>query len=196
VIDDVRVQIERAVPRMRIEFVQILSGRHQRSRRQCEPGRDPLFGQDLAQLEAYGEHLGEKLEPVEGLEDLYNGVSEPSAEMAMAVAGAEANRVGLTADDVSATVSAALLGVSAGEVRLDDRSVGVRVRAPDSVRFNPRPSWVPPDLLGSDAGNGSAGIAGHVHAGRDAGRATAREPAAAHCDDGGSERPVVRRGDG
>ena len=60
----------------------------------------------------------------------------------MAVAGAEANRVGLTADDVSASVSAALLGVSAGEVRLDDRSVGVRVRAPDSVRFNPR-------LLGS-----------------------------------------------
>jgi len=35
-------------------------------------------------------------------------------------------------------VSGALLGVNAGEVRLDDRSVSVRVRAPDSVRFNPR----------------------------------------------------------
>jgi multidrug efflux pump subunit AcrB len=30
-----------------------------------------------------------------------------------------------------------LLGVPAGEIRLDDRSVAVRVRAPDSVRFNP-----------------------------------------------------------
>jgi len=142
VIDDVRVQIERAVPRMRIEFVQILSDVINDLAGNASPVEIRLFGQDLAQLEAYGEHLGEKLEPVEGLEDLYNGVSEPSAEMAMAVAGAEANRVGLTADDVSATVSAALLGVSAGEVRLDDRSVGVRVRAPDSVRFNPR-------LLGS-----------------------------------------------
>ena len=60
----------------------------------------------------------------------------------MAIAGAEANRVGLTPDQVSAAVSGALLGVNAGEVRLDDRSVSVRVRAPDSVRFNPR-------LLGS-----------------------------------------------
>jgi len=142
VIDDVRVQIEQAVPRMRIEFVQILSDVINDLAGNASPVEIRLFGQDLAQLEEYGEHLGEKLEPVEGLEDLYNGVSEPSAEMAMAVAGAEANRVGLTADDVSANVSAALLGVNAGEVRLDDRSVGVRVRAPDSVRFNPR-------LLGS-----------------------------------------------
>jgi HAE1 family hydrophobic/amphiphilic exporter-1 len=60
----------------------------------------------------------------------------------MEIAGAEAKRVGLKPDDVSAQVSGALLGVNAGEVRLDDRSVSVRVRAPDSVRFNPR-------LLGS-----------------------------------------------
>ena len=56
----------------------------------------------------------------------------------MTVAGAEANRVGLTPEQVGTAVSGALLGVNAGEVRLDDRSVAVRVRAPDSVRFNPR----------------------------------------------------------
>jgi CzcA family heavy metal efflux pump len=142
VIDDVRVQVERAVPRMRIEFVQILSDIINDLAGNASPVEIRLFGQDLAQLEAYGEKLGQKLEPVEGLEDLFNGVSEPSAEMSMTVAGAEANRVGLTAEEVSANVSAALLGVSAGDVRLDDRSVAVRVRAPDSVRFNPR-------LLGS-----------------------------------------------
>jgi CzcA family heavy metal efflux pump len=142
VIDDVRVKIEQAVPRMRIEFVQILSDVINDLAGAASPVEIRLFGQDLAQLEKYGEALGEKLETVEGLEDLFNGVSEPSAEMAMAVAGAEANRVGLTPDQVSAEVSGALLGVSAGEVRLDDRSVAVRVRAPDSVRFNSR-------LLGS-----------------------------------------------
>ena len=35
-------------------------------------------------------------------------------------------------------VSGALLGVEAGAIQLDDRSVGIRVRAPDSVRFDPR----------------------------------------------------------
>ena len=142
VIDEVRTKIERSVPRMRIEFVQILSDIINDLAGNASPVEIRLFGQDLAQLEGYGTKLGEKLEPVEGLEDLFNGVSEPSAELSMEIAGAEANRVGLTPDRVSAEVSGALLGVTAGEVRLDDRSVSVRVRAPDSVRFSPR-------LLGS-----------------------------------------------
>jgi CzcA family heavy metal efflux pump len=142
VIDEARVKIEQAVPRMRIEFVQILSDIINDLAGNASPVEIRLFGQDLVQLEHYGEALGEKLEPVEGLEDLFNGVSEPSAEMAMEIAGAEANRVGMKPDEVSAQVSAALLGVNAGDVRLEDRSVNVRVRAPDSVRFNPR-------LLGS-----------------------------------------------
>jgi len=142
VIDEVRGKIERSVPRMRIEFVQILSDIINDLAGNPNPVEIRLFGQDLAQLDAYGKKLGEKLEPVDGLEDLFNGVSEPSAELSMEIAGAEANRVGLTPDQVSAEVSGALLGVTAGEVRLDDRSVAVRVRAPDSVRFSPR-------LLGS-----------------------------------------------
>ena len=52
----------------------------------------------------------------------------------MSINGAEANRVGLTPEQVAGAVSGALLGVPAGEVRLQDRSIGVRVRAPDAVR--------------------------------------------------------------
>src|SRR6185295_16855860 len=38
---------------------------------------------------------------------------------------------------ISTAAMGALLGADAGEVRLEDRSIGVRVRAPDSVRYNP-----------------------------------------------------------
>jgi len=55
----------------------------------------------------------------------------------MRVRQAEADRIGMTPADVGTTVSAALLGVNAGEVRSEDRPVAVRVRAPDSVRFDP-----------------------------------------------------------
>src|SRR5204863_6809874 len=96
-----------------------------------------VFGPDLAQLEAYGAQLGEKLGKVEGLEDLYNGVSEPAAEMGMTVKVAEANRAGLTPEQVAQQVSGALLGVEAGNMRLDDRSIGIRTRAPGFVRFDP-----------------------------------------------------------
>jgi multidrug efflux pump subunit AcrB len=107
-----------------------------------------LFGPDLHGLEAYAESLEPDLEKVDGLEDLFNGVSEPSAELAMTVRGAEAGRLGLTPQRVAESVSGALLGVPAGEVRLDDRSVAVRVRAPDSVRYDPQHLGALPVLAG------------------------------------------------
>src|SRR4029079_11298407 len=57
-------------------------------------------------------------------------------EMAMTLNAPEAHRAGLTLDQVSDAVSGPILGVAAGEVRLEDRSIGVRVRAPDSLRAN------------------------------------------------------------
>jgi CzcA family heavy metal efflux pump len=137
VIDEVRVKIQRAVPRLRIEFVEILSDVINDLAGAARPVEIKLFGADLDQLEAYGTKLGDQIAKVDGIEDPFNGVVEPSAEMAMTVNTTEANRVGLTPDEVSAQVSGALLGVDAGVVRLADRQVGVRVRAPDSVRYDP-----------------------------------------------------------
>ena len=48
----------------------------------------------------------------------------------------EATRVGLSPEEVGENIAGALLGVEAGEVRLDDRVIGIRVRAPDSVRYD------------------------------------------------------------
>src|SRR3989454_6881558 len=55
----------------------------------------------------------------------------------MRVHQAETDRLGITPADVGTAASAALLGVNAGEIRTEDRPVAVRVRAPDSVRFDP-----------------------------------------------------------
>jgi CzcA family heavy metal efflux pump len=134
VIDDARTKIESAAPRMRIEFVQILSDVINDLAGAARPVEIKLFGSDLDALEAYAERLEPKLSKVDGLEDFFNGVSEKSPELLMAVKGAEANRVGLTPEQVAGAVSGALLGVPAGEVRLQDRSIAVRVRAPDAVR--------------------------------------------------------------
>ncbi len=136
VIDEVRDKITAAVPRLHIEFVQILSDVINDLAGAARPVEIRLFGPDLNALEAYALKLAPQIEKVDGIEDLYNGVAEPSAEMAMSINSAEANRVGLTPDQVQAAVGGALLGVAAGEVRLEDRSIGVRVRAPDSVRYN------------------------------------------------------------
>jgi multidrug efflux pump subunit AcrB len=137
VIDEVRVKVENAVPRLHIDFVQILSDVINDLAGSARPVEIKLFGSDLNQLEKYATSLEPKLTAVPGLVDLFNGISEPSAELAMRVSDAEANRVGLTPEQVSTAATGALLGARAGEIRLSDRAIGVRVRAPDSVRYNP-----------------------------------------------------------
>ncbi|HEY7237123.1 MAG TPA: efflux RND transporter permease subunit [Gemmatimonadaceae bacterium] len=137
IIDDARDKIAAAVPRLHIEFVQILSDVINDLAGAARPVEIRLYGPDLDGLETYARKLAPQLEKVPGIEDLYDGVAEPTAEMSMSVNEPEANRVGLTPTQVQDEVSGALLGVPAGEVRLEDRSIGVRVRAPDSVRYNP-----------------------------------------------------------
>ena len=137
VMDHVRDEAATAVPRLHIEFMQILADVINDLAGAARPVEVKLFGESLDTLEAYARRLAPNLEQVGGLEDLYNGVSEPSAELLMRVNEAEAGRIGMTPVDVGSAVSAALLGMPAGEIRTGDRPVAVRVRAPDSVRFDP-----------------------------------------------------------
>jgi multidrug efflux pump subunit AcrB len=137
VIDDVRGRIEAAVPRLHIEFMQILADVINDLAGAARPVEIKLYGEPLDTLEAYARRLAPALEKIGGLEDLYNGVSEPTAELLMRVNQAETDRVGMTPGDVGDAVGTALLGVPAGEVRVEDRPVAVRVRAPDAVRFDP-----------------------------------------------------------
>ena len=137
VMDHVRDEAATAVPRLHIEFMQILADVINDLAGAARPVEVKLFGESLDTLEAYARRLAPDLEHVGGLEDLYNGVSEPSAELLLRVNEAEAGRIGMTPVDVGNAVSAALLGMPAGEIRTGDRPVAVRVRAPDSVRFDP-----------------------------------------------------------
>jgi multidrug efflux pump subunit AcrB len=134
--DDVRVRVSVALPRLRFEFVQILSDFINDLAGAARPVEIKLFGDRLDSLEAYARAVAPYLEIVGGIEDFYDGVSEPSPEMLLRIDGAEARRADLSPEQVGAAVSGALLGVPAGEVRGDDRTVNVRVRAPDAVRFD------------------------------------------------------------
>lgn len=136
VMDDVRGKISTAVPRLHIEFVQILSDVINDLAGAARPVEIKLFGDDLNQLETYARSISDPLGKVPGVEDLFNGVSEPSAEILLHVGSAESARAGLTPTGVGDVVQGALLGVPAGEVRAADRAIGVRVRAPDAVRFD------------------------------------------------------------
>ncbi len=136
VIGRVRDTIAATMPRLRVEFVQILSDVINDLAGASKPVEIKLFGSDLRALEAYGKLLAVDMGKVEGLEDFYDGNAEPSAELSMAIDRVESARLGVSPEQVASSVSGALLGVAAGELRLDDRAIAVRVRAPDAVRFD------------------------------------------------------------
>src|SRR5437763_10941378 len=109
VIDDVRDEITAAVPRLHIEFVQILSDVINDLAGAAKPVEIKLFGESLDSLEAYAKRLEPGMDSVAGLAELYNGVSEPSPQSLMRANQAEADRLGLSPEDVGSAVSAALL---------------------------------------------------------------------------------------
>ncbi|MFH1569970.1 MAG: efflux RND transporter permease subunit [Gemmatimonadota bacterium] len=137
VIEEVRRRLATEVPRLRVEFVQLLSDVINDLAGNPEPIEIKLFGDRLAELEGYARRLAGPLAGIDGLVDFYDGVSESSPELLMRVDGVAAGRIGLTPAEVVGQVDAALLGVPAGVVRSDEREMGIRVRAPEALRHRP-----------------------------------------------------------
>ncbi|MBC7674300.1 MAG: efflux RND transporter permease subunit, partial [Polaromonas sp.] len=100
VINDARVQIASAVPRLRVEFVQILSDVINDLAGAARPVEIRLFGADLNALEAYAKRLAPGMAKVDGIEDFFSGAVESAPEMLMHINSAEANKVGLTTEQV------------------------------------------------------------------------------------------------
>ena len=135
VMDELRGKIAEALPRLEFEFIQLLTDLINDLAGNPNPVEIKLFGPDLEQLQQYALTISPKLEHVDGLVDLYNGVPDPAPELIMRIDGAAAGQIGLTPEDVATQAEGALLGMPAGELLADERSVPIRVRAPDAVRF-------------------------------------------------------------
>ncbi|MBX6365784.1 MAG: efflux RND transporter permease subunit, partial [Gemmatimonadetes bacterium] len=138
VIEDVRGRIETALPRLQIEFIQVLTDVINDLAGSASPVEVKLFGDRLDQLRAYALRLAPRIERINGIVDVNSGVPDPAPDLEMRVDAAAAGKIGLTPGDVADQVGAALLGAESGEVRSDERTVTIRVRAPDVVRYDPQ----------------------------------------------------------
>src|SRR5262249_24430087 len=108
-----------------------------------------LFGNDYEVLMAKAEEVAGRIRDVPGLVDLYRGFEGQAPELDIRIDGARAAHLGMTAADVTADLEAALRGVTASVIRRPDRPIGVRVRYPDAVRFDPREVSQLPVLSGT-----------------------------------------------
>jgi CzcA family heavy metal efflux pump len=149
IISALRPRLQEAAPGVDIEFVQLLQDMIGDLEGVSSPIEVKIFGDDpdvLASLASQAEPL---MAATRGVVDLV-GLERGSPEVTWTVDPIAAGRLGLTADQVSAQISAAWMGEVATDLWLLDRGIPVRVRYPDAVRFNPA-------LLGATLVRGAGG---------------------------------------
>lgn len=135
VMDDLRAQIEKNIPGVDVEFSQILQDMLGDLEGTPQPVEVKIFGDDIDELEKLSDEIGPKLQAVKGLVD-FKSVTKGNPEIVFDVDTAAAGRLGMTPADIATQVSDGLLGVTKSELRESDRTVPIRVRFPDSFRFN------------------------------------------------------------
>ncbi|HEV2617991.1 MAG TPA: efflux RND transporter permease subunit [Candidatus Acidoferrales bacterium] len=135
VMDDLRGQIEKNIPGVDVEFSQILQDMLGDLEGTPQPVEVKIFGDDINELERLSGEIGPKLQAVKGLVD-FKSVTKGNPEIVFDVDTASAGRLGMTPATIATQVSDGLLGVTKSELRESDRTVPIRVRFPDSFRFN------------------------------------------------------------
>jgi CzcA family heavy metal efflux pump len=135
VISDLRDKLHEAVPGLDIEFVQLLQDMLGDLEGNPTPIEVKVFGDDAKVLAELGGQMEEMLGKVSGVVDVV-GVQSGSPEQTWQIDPVGAGRLGLTVADVSQQISSAWLGEVATDYLALDRSIPVRVRYPDSVRFD------------------------------------------------------------
>ncbi len=134
-----REQFAKEMSGMTIEFVQILQDMLGDLQGTPEPIEVKLFGDDIDTLETLSARIGEKLKKIDGLVDLV----EPrrgNPELEVRVDPTRAAKAGFSTQEVSTQLADGLLGDVATQVRRADRLIDLRVRYPDTYRFNA--SWI------------------------------------------------------
>ncbi len=137
VIEDVRRELAAEVPEARTEFVQVLQDVLNDLAGIPRPIEIKLFGEDYAVLRELAAEVSRRIRDVPGLVDLYSGFEGESPELRFRVDQAAATRLGQSARTIGEDLAASLRGVNAGIFRRPDRPIGVRVRFPDEIRFDP-----------------------------------------------------------
>ncbi|MFL6228249.1 MAG: efflux RND transporter permease subunit [Pyrinomonadaceae bacterium] len=136
IVEDLRTEIETRFPQANAEFVKLLEDVINDLAGEPRPVEIKLFGNDLATLQKTAAELGDRVDKLPGVTEMYNGVAEGAPELVAHIDPVRAGRAGLSVQTISQQLNDALIGHRVTQVREGDRLTGVRVRLPDETRFD------------------------------------------------------------
>jgi CzcA family heavy metal efflux pump len=135
VMDDLRAQIADYIPGVEVEFTQILQDMLNDLEGSHEAIELKIFGDNMGVLEHVADEIGPRLQKIPGIVD-YKSLQKGNPEMVFHVDPALAGRAGLNSTQVTQQVNAGLLGLTETQLREADHTVDIRVRFPDSFRYD------------------------------------------------------------
>ncbi|HWZ87751.1 MAG TPA: efflux RND transporter permease subunit, partial [Polyangiaceae bacterium] len=137
IVADLRARLAKKYPEVRVEFVQVLQDVLNDLAGSPRPVEVKLFGPDYAKLNQLGDQLAEKMAHVAGVVDVYAGHEHEVPELRFRAARDSLARVNVSPDDFDVQLATALRGTVVGAMRRFDRLINIRVRYPNSLRFDP-----------------------------------------------------------
>ncbi|HSS02886.1 MAG TPA: efflux RND transporter permease subunit, partial [Kofleriaceae bacterium] len=136
VIDRVRDELHGKVPEARFEYVQVLQDVLNDLQGSPAPIEVRVLGDDPRALEAYAEQAGERLEKLPELVDVFDGREGQTPILDARSIHAQLARLGTDPQAVGSDLQIALAGREVAQVLLPERTLGVRLRYPDEIRYS------------------------------------------------------------
>jgi len=131
---DLRQQIESSEPALQIEFVGILTDVIGDLTNSPEPIEIKLFSEDTRALDAKADEVEAAIKKVPGIVDTKNGVIVSGPAVTFKIDPLRAAQLGVTANDVAATVTTAMSGDTSSSILQQGRLINVRVIFPAELR--------------------------------------------------------------
>jgi CzcA family heavy metal efflux pump len=127
VISDLRQQFNTAVPGLRWEFPGILGDLIGDLMWSPAPIEIKLFSTDIDFLKKKAPQIEESIQKVKGVVDTFNGLVYTGNSIHLQVRTVDAERFGLTVDEIAKAVNTAMLGQTASSILEGDRIIEIRV---------------------------------------------------------------------
>jgi multidrug efflux pump subunit AcrB len=127
VIADLRRRLHEAVPGIEWDFPGILGDLIGDLTWSPKPIEVKLFSTDVGFLQSKAPEIAAALEKMDGVVDVFDGLVYTGPTLSARVRWADAERLGISADEIGAAVSTAMLGETASSVLEGDRVIDVRV---------------------------------------------------------------------
>ncbi|HEY4243607.1 MAG TPA: efflux RND transporter permease subunit [Kofleriaceae bacterium] len=135
VIERVRAELAAKVPEARIELVQVLQDVLADLAGAPEPIEIRVLGDDPRALDAWAVDAGAKLEKRPELVDFFDGREGQTPILRTTVDPVLVAHLGLDADDLASDIEIAAAGREVAEIVRPERTIGVRLRYPDAIRY-------------------------------------------------------------